>query len=104
MGHSVSTKPLNDALCYFGATEEIRQDWSSTEPTILVLPESLRDLADIFAAVQSQWRWHDGRIIGLDYAGIRAYLILSQRSLSQKDFARLQYLESICLNGAQSEG
>ncbi len=97
MGLSASMKPVVDALEYFGAKADTLQEYSGLEPEALVLPENMRNLAEIFNAIQSQWRWHNGQVVGLDYAGVRAYLVLSQKSLSKTDFARLQYLEILCL-------
>lgn len=97
MHHSAGDESFAQALEYFGATEEVLRDWRDSELASLVLPEALRDLAEIFIALQSQWRWHGGRVTGLDYQGVQAYLALSQKSLSQADFVRLQYLESLCL-------
>ena len=97
MGCFASEKPLSDSLAYFGAEDKILAACVIPEKNALILPESLFDLAEIFLGLQSQWRWHEGRIIGFDYAGIRAYLDLSQSVLSKKDFARLQYLEVLCL-------
>lgn len=97
MGCFASDKPLSDALAYFGAEDEMIASCVAPEKNALILPESLLNIAQIFLGLQSQWRWHEGSIIGFDYAGIRAYLDLSQRKFSKKDFARLQYLEILCL-------
>ena len=97
MGHSASENSLSEALKYFGANKHTVREWSDLQSKIVILPETLRHLAGIFCAIQSQWRWHDGRIIGLAYEGVHAYLSLSQSHLSTADFARLQRLENLCL-------
>ena len=94
MGRSASEQPLIEALEYFGATPELLDE---NTPPALILPESLRQLASIFCAIQSQWRWHEGNIVGFDYSGIQAYIALSENKITASDFSRLQFLEAICL-------
>ena len=97
MGLSASDTPVIEALHYFGASAEDIEQWTPKSKDRLILPEEMRNLVQIFWAIQSQWQWSHQRVIGLNYAGVQAYLELSQGLLSSAEFARLQRLENICL-------
>lgn len=92
-----STKELEQDFEQWGAPPAEYMEALEAEQTFELWPENVEPL-DTFMRLQTQWRVGPVGPTGLDYAGVRAGLLMMGRRMTQRLFGDLQAMERVALS------
>jgi hypothetical protein len=92
---------IEDLRTYGAPEEEIerwkRENSQQSEADLVVLPADCREAVLLFLEMGTQWRstaiGPNLVLLGLDYAGVRAALVMSRRRMTPALFGDLQLME-----------